>query len=102
MHHSCLQGTGGKACAHREPGAELQAFEVEAIMGDMLVHVPEELHLCHSTALRPHDATGNTDLCLLDAQEGALLHSKHQLSGKGSLEGIGQTELAEAGWGQHC
>lgn len=101
VHHSGLHGLDRKACAHQDPGAQLQAFKVEAVMCDMPLHVLEELQLCCSAALRPPHAAGNTDLCLLDAHKGAMQHSKHQLNGERSLEGVGQSELAEMGGGQH-
>ena len=67
--------------------------------------VPEELHLCHSTALWPPPAAGNAGLCLLDAQEGVraiLLHPKHHLNQEGTVGSVCQPELAAAPGGQHC
>lgn len=70
LHHSCLQGMGGKVCAHQYTGAELQLLEVEAVVLGTPGHMPEEQHPCHSAALQPCRATGKVGLYLLEGQEG--------------------------------
>ena len=67
--------------------------------------VPEELHLCRSTALWPRPAAGNAGLCLLDVQEDVrviLLHPKDDLHQEGTMGSIRRPELAGVPGGQHC